>query len=344
MDPTQEITRAAPSTPVPTGSQELTTAIHDLGTCHTCGTFVAEDQRYCLACGEPTGEGRENRDRFVGVQPGLAPGQTPRAQTTLTTNPLAPAPAEEPPPPGDHRRYLAYGAGGAAAFLLSALVAGAIGAGLAGGNKTAAQPTILQAAAAAPTGPSTATAATDAFTSDWPPATNGWTVKVKEFDKTASQVADVTAFKTEVAGKGLDAGALDADAYDSLTSGFWIVYAGQYKKEAEAKKALKAVKSNGYADAEVIEVSSGGGEISANDESALGDDKIKDIEKLPPEEQAKARAKLKDETAIPGKPPPKDNKAPGGGSETETIGALLDPRAQSAARSAATKPRRGGDR
>lgn len=296
----------------------------DFETCRACGSFVVSDQRYCLKCGELTTEGVSNRDKFVGVQPGIVPG-APLPTTTLAQPVAAPTPAQEPVPapaqlpPDGAKRYMAYGAFAAGSLLLTALVAGAIGAGL-NNQPQAVQPTILQAAAA-PAATTAATGATAgaAFTSDWPKEENGWTVQIREFDQASAQPAEVAAFKQEVTGKGLEAGALDSSEFGSLTPKFWIVYAGMYKKESEAKKALKAVTSRGYADAEVIEVSNAEEAISSNDKSAVDDSKIEAIEKLPPEKQAKERAKLPDETALPGEPPPKDNKAPGDGSEEVTI-------------------------
>ncbi|MFY9469423.1 MAG: hypothetical protein WAP37_04840, partial [Solirubrobacterales bacterium] len=172
--------------------------------------------------------------------------------------------------------------------------------------------------------PTAATAAAPTFTSDWPAGTDGWTVIVAEIDKSATDsIAQAAAGKTAAAGKGLEAGALDSDEFTSLDPGKYVVYSGQHKNKKAAESALKDVKSKGYPAARVAEVSAGAaGDTGAKNKATLDDDTLKNLDKLPPEEAAKERLKLPDETTTEGEAPPTDDKAPGGGSDPLSIGSL----------------------
>jgi hypothetical protein len=280
--------------------------------CASCGHALSEGQRYCLECGAAS-------DVAFSL-----PSPAPTAVIAPEPAPVAAQPM--PVDTGkrdDDRRAFAYGALGAGVLSLLVMAAIALGAYLRDPAPAATPAAILPAAVAGPSGASGATATANAtLTSDWPAGTNGWTVIVKEFDKGSATVADVQAFKQEVAGNGLEAGALDSDEFASLTANQYVVYAGRYKTEKEAKQALKAVKQRGYPDARVAEVSTAATatESGAKSKGTLDDQALKDLESLPPEERQKAGTKLPDETALPGEPPPKDDKKPGGGTELEEIG------------------------
>jgi hypothetical protein len=284
--------------------------------CANCGHALNDGQRYCLECGAAS----DSAYSLPGSAPStvVAPEPTPvQAQVPAPPAPVAPAQGQ-PAKGGDGGRAFLYGAFGAGLLALLVMAAIALGAYLRQPVQAAA-PSVIQAAA----GPSTATAAApETLTSDWPAGTNGWTVVVKEFDKGSATVADVQAFKQEVAGKGLEAGALDSDQFASLTPNQYIVYAGRYEKEKEAQSALKAVQQRGYADASVVEVSSTATETDtgADSKATLGSDDLAKKKNLTPEQQQKESAKLPDETAIEGEPPPKDNKEPGGGTDETEIG------------------------
>ncbi len=276
--------------------------------CTSCGHALNEGQRYCMECGAPS---------EVAFS---LPNAVPMPVATAEPIPAPVEPAPVPPSNGEgDRRALAFGAFGAGMVSLLIMAAVALGAYLRDPQPAAAPPAIVQAAAA-PTGATAA--APETLTSDWPAGTNGWTVIVKEFDKGSAAVADVQAFKQEVAGKGLEAGALDSDQFASLTANQYVVYVGRYKTEKEAKLALKAVKQRGYADARVAEVSTvaSATESGAKSKGTLDDQSLQNLDNLSPEERQKAGTKLPDETALPGEPPPKDNKEPGAGTDVEEIG------------------------
>ena len=137
---------------------------------------------------------------------------------------------------------------------------------------------------------------------------------------------------TAAQGKGAAAvGALDSDTFASLPAGNYVVYSGVFKGKAAAAKALKKLKAS-FPGAKVVRVTttagSGGSTTGAADPNALngtkksatvGRDQLKQLQGLSPSEYQKKSQKLPDTTAIQGTPPPKDNKAPGGGSGGATV-------------------------
>lgn len=67
-------------------------------------------------------------------------------------------------------------------------------------------------------------------------------------------------------------------------------------------------------------ISSGPGEEGSTDNPALASrDELKELEEASPEDYAEASKNLPDTIAIPGKPPPTDNEAPGGGTDAQVI-------------------------
>lgn len=63
----------------------------------------------------------------------------------------------------------------------------------------------------------------------------------------------------------------------------------------------------------------GGGKVSAADQAA-GQRAVQDLNSASGEEYQRKSARLPDTVALPGRPPAADNKAPGGGSDAESIG------------------------
>jgi hypothetical protein len=63
----------------------------------------------------------------------------------------------------------------------------------------------------------------------------------------------------------------------------------------------------------------GGGEVSAADQAA-GARAVQDLDSASGEDYQRKSARLPDTVALPGEPPAADNRAPGGGSDAETIG------------------------
>lgn len=317
----------------PTAAPTVTPAVTPTVTCGRCAAPLADEQRYCLQCGEPTelavphSRPQVPPASWQAATNSVVDGVAPVAQAAPATTPLSyvrPADAQraidtQSQHPSTESRYVVFGAAGATAILLTALVAGFVGAGFADEGNS--QPAAVVQPAAAATGATAAVAAP--FVSDWPVGTSAWTVIIKQFEKPATQPAQVTAFKNEVSTKGLTAGALDSDQFGSLDAGKFVVYSGQYEKQKQADKALKDVKSKGYPEASVVEVSSDSDSGSKSSET-LGSDELKKLDDLSPEESAKQRLKLPDETSTEGEAPPTDEKDPGGGSDELTIGSLGD--------------------
>jgi hypothetical protein len=96
----------------------------------------------------------------------------------------------------------------------------------------------------------------------------------------------------------------------------------------QATKALGRLKSK-FPGAKVVKVSAGGGLASQGDPGALsgkkksatvGKKQLEQLKKLSPDQYQKKSRKLPDNTKLPGKAPPKDNKKPGGGGGGQVIG------------------------
>ena len=107
-----------------------------------------------------------------------------------------------------------------------------------------------------------------------------------------------------------------------------MIYAGVFDTRKQASKKLKGLKAS-FPGAKVVKVSAGGGLASQGDAGALsgkkksatvGKQQLEDLKKLSPDKYQKKSSKLPDETKLPGKAPPKDEKAPGGGGGGDVIG------------------------
>ena len=275
--------------------------------CRRCGGPLADDQRYCLNCGQRRAEARlpflevlEQRYRSKGEQAAAAPAAPARWQPT----PLF--------------------AGAALAVLGFALVLGIL-IGSAGDDSpqqvAAAPPQVISIAGA--TG---AAAPVEEFTSDWPEGKDGYTVQLRALPKDGTQVSAVNSAKSEAQSQGAsDVGALDSDDFSGLDGGNYVIYAGVFDSRKQAKKALNKLKGSGggaFDGAKIIQVAAGGGLASEGDGDALsgkkksatvGKNQLKELQGLSPEQYEKKAKKLPDETKLPGEAPPKDNKKPGGG-------------------------------
>jgi hypothetical protein len=288
--------------------------------CAGCGVPLAEDQRYCLNCGQRRGNARIP---FLDVMRSEWEAQH-RQEETEQAEAVAEASR------GDERNWgpivaASVGAGMALVLGLGFLI------GQSGDDApaNAGRPQVVQVG-----GGGTAPAAAVAFQSDWPDGQEGWTVQLAALPKASTQAAQVATAKTDAQGKGApDVGALDSDQIDGLDPGQYIVYSGVFNDEKAAKKALGKVKKN-FPDAKVIQIgaSSGGGGDGVSgkggDKDALSGKKkeatvdrsqLNALQNLSPEEYQKKSRKLPETTILPGKPPPKDNRAPGGGSGGEEI-------------------------
>jgi hypothetical protein len=171
----------------------------------------------------------------------------------------------------------------------------------------------------APSSPGSAGASANAtFTSDWPDGKQGYTIQLKALPKDGTQVSAVDSAKTELGGKGAkNVGALDSDNFSSLDPGNYVVYSGIFDKRAQAAKELKKMKKN-FPAAKVISVSPGAGSSKGGKKVSKGS--LKGLQNLSPQDYQKKSKKLPDKLKLPGKPPPTDNKKPGGGGAVQGIG------------------------
>lgn len=74
---------------------------------------------------------------------------------------------------------------------------------------------------------------------DWPAGENGWTIALASVPQTRGRAAAVARTR-EARKSGLSAvGILDSSRYASLHPGYWVVFVGVYRSEAEATSALE---------------------------------------------------------------------------------------------------------
>jgi len=277
--------------------------------CAQCGAPLADDQRWCLNCG---------RRRTGVTYPGAARKPPPeRAAAHKSRAPIVIGGHEISP--------LALGSG-LALFAVALLLGILIGNGGDGGGKqVAAAPQVIRVSAP----PAAAAAQPASFTSDWPDGQNGYTVQLQALPKSGTQPAQVDQAKSAAQSKGAaQVGALDSDQFSSLGPGNYVVYAGVFDTRKQATKALGRLKSK-FPGAKVVKVSAGGGLASQGDPGALsgkkksatvGKKQLEQLKKLSPDQYQKKSRKLPDNTKLPGKAPPKDNKKPGGGGGGQVIG------------------------
>ena len=288
--------------------------------CASCAAPLAADQRYCLNCGTRRAERRV---------PVAAAGSLPLAMGTAASGPPATSSAA-----GAFSVQRLGGAWGVAALLLVALGVGVIIGSLGGDDaQVAARPPVVTIAAGAVGGAAATPVANTAPAADEWPDQDGFTVQLGELPKDGTDQAAADAAKAAAAAKGADApGVLDAGAH-GLTDGQLVVYSGVFTTKKEATAALDGLKA-AYPDARVITVKAAGaveatadsssssdaGDSSSSAPAAVSKSKLKAAENLDPESFQKQSKKLPKTTALPGKAPPKDDAAPGGGGDAETIG------------------------
>jgi hypothetical protein len=140
--------------------------------------------------------------------------------------------------------------------------------------------------------------------------------------KSGGDAAAATA-KSDATAKGAPAvGTLDSDQYKSLPGGNYVVYSGVFDTKAQAAGALKKLKSK-FPSAQVVAVSTkapkGSTSYVGKQSAQLNQQQLQNLNNLSGDQYAKQSRKLPTTTALPGKPPPKDGKAPGGGGGGSTI-------------------------
>ncbi|MEA2243792.1 MAG: hypothetical protein QOD24_3348 [Solirubrobacteraceae bacterium] len=277
--------------------------------CRACAAPLADDQRYCLECGEP--------------RPGAGRPLPAALRRSAALEPASVAPSR---PVGGSLAVWLVGL----ACLLVAVGVGVL-IGRSGGEHVAAAPiTISGAAAGAPSDGATPSAAAPvSFHSDWPAGRSGWTVALQVLPKDGSDAAAVAGAKSAASGRGAaDVGALDSDAYRSLTAGSYVVYSGVFGSRAAATSARGRL-AKAFGDARVVQVSdtaatTAGGAPAAAKAKAHAKAKAKPAGAGKRASSGSGSAfekskKLPKTLGTGGKPPPKDNKPAAGGSGFQEI-------------------------
>jgi hypothetical protein len=279
--------------------------------CRACAAPLADDQRYCLECGEPRpGAGRP-------LPAGLRRSATPEPASVAPTRPVG----------GSLAVWLA----GLACLLVAVGVGVLIG--RSGGEHVSAAPITISGAAAGATsdGATPSAAAPVSFHSDWPAGRRGWTVALQVLPKGGTDDDAVARAKTAASGRGAaDAGALDSDAYRSLTAGSYVVYSGVFGSRAAATAARERLAKT-FPDARVVQVSDAAA-TSAGTAPAATKSRAKATAKKKPAGAGKTASggsgsgsafekskKLPKTLGTGGKPPPKDTKPAAGGSGFQEI-------------------------
>ncbi len=223
------------------------------GRCPACNAPLADDQRYCLECGE----------RLAPIS-GFLMGRGSQA-TEERHAPTAPPDAPPAPDTAGAPRSNLLGVLAGVGVLLLAMGVGVL-IGRAGNSKpSAARPEVItEAAPTAPSGPAEA-----AFAGDWPASRSGYTVQLSTLPS-SSTVAAVTAAKAAAAAKGAPAvGALASSEFASLPSGSYVIYSGVYHSPGQAQHALVRLRAK-FPAAKTIHVSGGGSGGGSSGSSSSG--------------------------------------------------------------------------
>ena len=270
-------------------------------TCPGCDAPLADDQRYCLECGTRRNGARLPFDEIA------RPAQARRRRRRRLADRQLQA---------DHAR--AWRPPGVALAVLFLGVGVLIGRAGSNDSQLAAKPTVVRVAGGAPhrgrhrasrppPRPSRATG---------PPARRAGPCSSRSCRRTTRRRWRPR--RTAAKDKGApDVGLLDTDQFESLPPGNYIVYSGQFDSKAKASAALKKLKKD-FPKAKVLHV--GGSAPAISGAKAKADKQaVQQLDNLSGSDYAKQARKLPDTLALPGKPPPKDNKEGGGGSGFETI-------------------------
>lgn len=280
--------------------------------CTDCGAVLARDQRYCLSCGarrsDPRVPFREVMERSTVVA-----GEDPRAGRPGT-------------PARDWTPMIALGALGGLALVL--LIGVLIGKTSFSGSKQASAPQVIRLGPSAATGASTGSPGTGATSnvstssggpvkSDWPAGKQGYTVELGVLPKSTAAAA-VNKAKSDAQSKGATGvGILDSDQFKSLPGGSWVIYSGVFSSQSQASAALKKLKGK-FPNAQVIHVAKQAPKADTSfvgkAKATLNKQQLSNLNNLSGDQYSKLSRKLPTTTVLPGKPPPTDTKAPGGGS------------------------------
>lgn len=216
-------------------------------TCPSCGAALAEDQRYCLNCGQRRGEPRVDFRQHLDTKATATQEAPPPANGAGA--PGAVPPVAPPPPEKPQRDYAPLAAAGGIAVLGIMLLIGVlIGRGTGSGEESAGTP----------------------------------------------QVITVSAAESQAGGSG-------GEEEQSGDSGG--------KAEKKGAKAKAGKQKNVAA----------GGSADTGNAPVASDNQLEALQQKTGKEYAEESAKLPDEIATPGAPPPTDEKKPGGGSGGVTL-------------------------
>jgi hypothetical protein len=230
-------------------------------TCPRCHALLAEDQRYCLECGE-------RRTPPSSVLLGGVPPASPAAPPGTP-----PSPAGSRSGDGDRSNAVTVIAG--VGVLLLALGVGVL-IGRSGASKSGASPPpqVITLSAAPSSGATSGAAANageaSAFSDDWSAGKSGYTVQLQTLTQSSTKTSEVEAAKSAASAKGAkDVGALESEHFSSLTPGDYVIYSGIYAKRAQAQKALAGLKQS-FPAASVLKVSGGGAGSSSSSAPSSG--------------------------------------------------------------------------
>ena len=221
--------------------------------CSGCGAPLADDQRYCLECGE----------RRAPVSSAVLAGPPPTAMPPPQP-PSAPAPGARDERDGAGRGNAVTVIAGVGVLLLAMGVGVLIGRSAGSRQTGAATPQVISVSTAPASSTGAPASESTTFSDDWLSGTSGYTVQLRTLPVTGTQVSAVEAAKSAASAKGANGvGALKSEDFSSLKAGDYVIYAGIYHKQAEAQKALPGLKKS-FPQASVVRVANGGGKASSS--------------------------------------------------------------------------------
>jgi hypothetical protein len=225
--------------------------------CPSCGAALADDQRYCLECGE-------RRPPTSNLLAASHPAGTfgPQGAARPPTPPATTPPARGEGSAGRQNALLVLAGVG---VLLLAMGVGVLIGRSGNGKQGAAAPQVISVAS---TPAATPAAAEPTFSSDWSSSTSGYTVQLQALPVSSTKVSAVQAAKAAASAKGAKGvGALRSEDFSSLKAGSYVIYSGVYHTKAEAEKALRSLKKS-FPSATVIKVSGSAGAAASEPTSA----------------------------------------------------------------------------
>jgi hypothetical protein len=278
--------------------------------CPNCNATLAGDQRYCLNCGRRLSPPRVDWGSELGLEPASHPSAAPRSAW-------------------DSRGPLMTLAAGAAVLL--ALGVGVV---LGRGNGSAApRSQVVTVAGGAPAASASGGAQNvSSISDDWPSRASGYTVELSSIDKSGATAASVASAKAAASSKGAPKiGALNGDAHSGTPTGKYVIYSGRYATKAQAQAAAKKLK-NSFPNTIILHVTPGGSGSGSGSGKGSGSggggggganvntNALNTLAGKTGAAYVKAASKLPSQVGTGGKPPPKDNKKPGGGTGGACIG------------------------